>query len=660
MIETTPEAFYTKLFSAMEAGHRKGERTLLQKLMEHFGLQSELDIRLALARGVPPEDAMVWLLSEAQPFVSMLEEIYCFLADGKATILGNADQFSFRFDEFNQRVAFPLDSFLKTYIRSLTDVEVLKTLFEPAARGRLMVDTPNYWHDDAPALRVLSCSPVLRSNTFNLMPPDYQQAVRARARIAIKVLDTKYVPFDVPDSVDEWTLRQHKRIYFANQMLLDRVVRLLEETTHERQTSWSKSSPGMEELIREGMEAGTIVNGDNLLDCLRFADEVLGPLLDKDMVPKQLNFPAEGLDSNLTYAFIQAFNLCFQTSASIIQDYIDIIDKVFLPFYRHRWRLFEIWAILWVRDAIPQSQRPQPNLSPRSDDPNCYEWVIPGGDAHTPVAIWEHEGKTLELWYQQKTPLSPEHAATFGQANIEPDIRVRGGDAGNTVDLAILELKDRFKARGSEEKKIARMYATTGSRFVCVANYSEFGSRTLSGQIYREMAGDTEIILVDEFMPGKVPPEVLESFIRAINGIAVEFDLLGDVSGSMDPTNLRQTFQTIADLGISPAHLFVFNTDLKELPKSGKTDWPSGGETDLVAAIDKYLASDSRVSSGKVIILTDSDGVQQFKRAGEVIKSGGLNVLCLNLNEKLDINTLTEWVDKSNVSAPLTPSVPAN
>jgi hypothetical protein len=638
MIETTPEVFYTKLFSAIEAGHRKGELTLLEKMTEHFGLQVEPDTRSALARSVPPEDAMVWLLSEAQPFVRMLEEIYHFLADGKATILGNADQFSFRFDEFNERVSFPLDSFPKTYIRSLSNVEVLKIRFNPAARGRLMIDTPNYWSDDAPALQILSYSPVLRLNNFGSLPRKYQQAIRSRLRTALNVLEAKYVSFDIPNEIDEGFLRQFNRIYFADQSMLDDMLRLLEESKLQRTLNFSNE---VATFIIEGQNAGTIVKGDNLRDCLRHADELLGPL--PDLESEQLDFPEEGLDSNLTYAFIKAFNLCFQASPSIVQDYIDIIDKVFLPFYRHRWRLFEIWAILWARDTIPQSRRPQPRLSPRADDPTCFEWVIPGGDARSPVATWEHNGRALELWYQQKTPLSPEHAATFGQKNIEPDVRVRGGDASQTVDLAIFELKDRFKAGGSGEKKIARMYATTGARFVCVANYSEFGSRALRGQIYREMAGDTEIMLVDGFMPGKVPLEVAESFVRAISGIASEFDLLGDISNSIDTSALTQAVQTMADLGISPARAFAFNTDLEELPGSAQEDWPSGGGTDLAAALDKYLTLDSRAPSGKVIILTDSDGVEQFNRAKEMRKFAGLNMLCLNLNEKLDTLTLAEW-----------------
>jgi hypothetical protein len=640
MIETTPEVFYTKLFSAMEAGHRKGERTLLEKLTERFDLQSEPDVRSALARSIPPEDVMVWLLSEAQPFVKMLEEIYHFLADGKATILGNADQFSFRFDKFNERVSFPLDSFPKTCIRSLSDVELLTTRFNPGARGYLMIDTPNYWREDAPALRVLSYCPVLRSNNFGRLPREYQQAIHSRVRTVLKVLDANYLPFDVPEEMDEGFLRQFKRIYFADQSILDEVLRLLEEA-RQQPTSFGIFSNELSAFVREGQEMGAIVSGDYLRECLEFANESLGTLPDTE--PEQLDFPSEGLDRNLTYAFIQAFNLCFQPSTSIVQDYIDVIDKVFLPFYRHRWRLFEIWAILWARNAIPQSWRPQPHLSPRADNPNCFEWVIPGGDARSPVATWEHGSKTLELWYQQKTPLSPEHATTFGQDNIEPDVRVRGGDTGHTIDLAILELKDRFQARGSGEKKIARMYATTGAHLVCVANYSEFGSPALRGQVYREMAGDTEIMLVDEFMPGKVPLEAVESFARAISGLAVEIDLLGDISSSVDSAALRQAFQTIADLDISPARVFAFDTDLKELPRSAKTDWPSGGGTDLTAALGKYLSLDSRAPSGKVIILTDSDGVEQFNRAKEMRKFAGLNMLCLNLNEKLDTVILTEW-----------------
>src|SRR5688572_10860941 len=109
-MESVNVNFYQKLFKAMEVDHPKGEKPLLSKLRSHFAIPKKKNLILTFSQRVPPEEVMVWLLSETAPFVSMLNQIYNFLADCRATNLGNADQFSFRFDELNERIPFPLDS----------------------------------------------------------------------------------------------------------------------------------------------------------------------------------------------------------------------------------------------------------------------------------------------------------------------------------------------------------------------------------------------------------------------------------------------------------------------------------------------------------------------------------------------------------------------
>ncbi len=642
MSDMTSEVFYEKLFTALEAGKRKGEHTLLEKMSEHFGLGGAEDTRAALARSVAPEEAMVWLLAEAAPFVQMLEEIYHFLADVKATVYGRADQFGFNFEGVNERVSFPLDSFPKTYVRALTDVEVLTTRFTPDARGRLLVDTPNYWGDNAPALRNLSHSPALYPDKFGPLPPEYQRAIRSRLRAALKVIEANYIAFDVPEGIRSWPLSNYKRLYCAEQSIIDDILRLLaREGARE-----SFFDDQINNLISAGMDAGAIVNGDKMLACLRDADQRLGPAVTAE--GGSLNFPAEGLDSNLTYAFVEAYKLCFKTAPLTVRDYADIIDKVFLPFYRDRWRLFEVWALLWVRGTIPAERRPQPRLSSRDDDPRSFEWVIPGGDARAPVAVWEGGGQTVELWYQQKTPLTAEQASAFGQNNIEPDVRVRGGVPGNTSDIVVFELKDRFAAAGSEEKRITRMYATTGARLVCVANYSPFKPRRLRGHVYSETTnGGTEILLAGEFKPGRVPAEVSEAFARAFarggRGLFVPFDLIGDISSSMSADLRARTLRELLATGLTPARVFAFDTRLRELNGEAIADWPSGGATDLVAALREYLLRADRAPSGRALILTDDDGVAQFRRALMTNEFAALDLCCLDVEEEFDASAVCKW-----------------
>jgi len=641
----TPQVFYDKLFSALEAGKKKGEKTLLAQMAEDLELSNEPDLRAALIAAVPPERAIVWLLSTATPFVKMLEEIYVSLADLRATVLGGADQLGLVFADLNERVPFPLDAFPKTYLRALTDVELLTTRFSPDARGHLMIDPPNYWWDDVPALRQLSRSWVLDPSTFDKLPREHQEFVRSRVQIVLKVLDANYVAYDVPTDTDEHTLRKHRRVYFSDQSLLDEVLRLSRVPRRRHDEGYSSPSST---LIRQGQDAGTIVVGDDLLKCLQHANQLLGP--DPSTIPADVDFPLAGRDSNLLYAFVVAYDLCFQTRSEVARDYVDVIDKVFLPFYRYRWRLFEIWAILWLRGVIPQRCRPQPCLSRRTDDPTYFEWIIPGGSARFPVATWERDGKAVDIWYQMNTPLTPEQAIEFRQEHIEPDLRIRSGAVGDTSDVAILELKDRFQAQGSEEKRIARMYATTPARLICVANYSEFGSKGLRGQIFRETTptGAT-ILLVDQFMPGRVRAELSDAFagVFALGGgwPSVPYDLLCDISNSMPRDTLSRATQKLVDANVLPLHTFTFDTLLTELPGGIPQDWPDGGGTDVATVLQTYLTIARRSPSGKVLILTDADGVTQVTHAISTGSFAALDMLCTDADE-LNAASVVAWAER--------------
>ena len=61
--QMSPQVFYDKLFSALEAGNEKGEKALLAQMAEDLELSNEPDLRAALIATVPPERAIVWLLS---------------------------------------------------------------------------------------------------------------------------------------------------------------------------------------------------------------------------------------------------------------------------------------------------------------------------------------------------------------------------------------------------------------------------------------------------------------------------------------------------------------------------------------------------------------------------------------------------------------------
>lgn len=627
----------------MEVEHRKGEKSLLAKLQAQFSIPKTKNLILTLSERVPPEEVMGWLLSETAPFVSMLNEIYTFLADSEATILGNADQFGFRFDDLNERVTFPLDSFPKTVIKRLEEVKVAHVRFIRDSRGHLMVDTPNYWRDDVPALENLSYSSVLWPHVFEKLPLDYQKEIYKRVCIVVHVLEHLYVRYDVPEDIGVWQLKNFQTLYFSKDSLLNEVLELARRPGANSGLATHAAASELWDFIKEWQDYGEIVVGDHILACRDHAERTLGPQTTAFSELTELRFPSEALERNQTYAFFKAFNRCFTPEPRTAQELIDVIDNVFLPFYRHRWRLFEVWSMLWVRATIPASCRPQPHLIPRDDDSLGWEWVIPGGDAQSPVARWTDNDRAIEIWYQQKTPLSSIDVKKFKQAHIEPDIRVKEGLSTQPTDVAILELKDRYKAKGSGEKRIARMYATTNAKIVCVANYSEFSAKSLHGKLATETHGQTKILLVDEFMPGTVPVDVVEEFARAIICSPGLCDLMVDVSGSMAVDSLRSAIESIRELGINISRQFSFNTKIKEQSDLEFSEWLTGGGTDLGASLREYLIFSDRAKEQKLIIMTDGDGVSQLADTRDITGFDRLDIYCADVDQKLDLESLRKW-----------------
>jgi hypothetical protein len=238
-----------------------------------------------------------------------------------------------------------------------------------------------------------------------------------------------------------------------------------------------------------------------------------------------------------------------------------------------------------------------------------------------------------------KTPLDDADRVRFGQANIEPDVRLReAGDDGER-DLVILELKDRHLAKGSAEKRVARMYATTGAPVVCVANYSPFGTVALCGNLYVETAGQTTIYLVDDFQPGSTPEEVA----RAIrNALGPPIDIMVDVSGSMDAVRAGAALDDLPSEARSGARWFRwadrFAATADEASALAAFD---GSGTVLEQAIK---AHGGMPDARPALILTDADGADQFDALRH---RGGVDdrtYLCVDVDAALDAEALVRWL----------------
>jgi hypothetical protein len=618
-------AFYEKLLRALEFGERKAETELLAALFPSGPPDSFAAALAWLAENKEPAEVMAWLVSALGSFADMLSEIYTWLADARATVGGNVDEVRFDFQKLNEQVPFSLESFPKTYVRALGDVTQLIARFEPGARGFLRVDTPDYWREAVPALENLTRSMVLQPNVFALLPVPNQHAVAFRVRRLVATLEAEYLRRTRPPSLERhWQFSEV--MFFASAADWARALELAERPGATSGTANYDSSNELHEYMRQGYESGRIAHGTELL---RLLEEIERLALGVHDPPRDRLVFTENLQADDTYAFLCAYETCFVPHEHTVEGYIEVVDQVLLPFWRHRWRLFEVWSILWLSNVLPESVRPAPCLVPREGDERAFDWVLAGGEARSPVAASKLNGRELSLWFQLKTPLDAEDATRFKQEHIEPDVRLREMPAkpgAQERDLAILELKDRYLAGGSSERDVARMYATTGAPVVCVANYSPFRAKTLHGQLYREQAGSTSIFLVDEFRPGSTPEQV-ERAIREAIGIPT-IDVLMDVSSSMDAGLVPLTLDLLPSHTRTEARWFRWAGSFEMVADEAAAVTGFAGGTNLEQAIEAHQdLADPR----RGLIITDADGLAQFEslcQAGRVERS---RYLCLDV-----------------------------
>ncbi len=621
--------FYSKLFQALELGEKKAESIIIDELFETFEFPGRGNAVKWFARHHPPETIMGWLMHEVEPFARMLEQIYSWLSRIRATAGGNVDQITFNFAALNEQVPFSLESFPKTYIRTWAYEAGLARSFDPQARGYLRVDTPNYWREDIPALYNLSRSPVLHRYLFERLPEQNKYAILTRVQHVIDVLDQNYLRMTTPEDVNAWPLEPNLIFYVRSEEVWQEALAVVRE---------SDDTFEVRNNLDPLFHNGEIVHTKDFIECLEHGAAYLNNAEFPQDVEPILN--RDDLESDDTYAILCAYELCFPVQEVTVRTWMDVVDKVLLPFWKYRWRLFEVWSILWMRQALPEPWRPDPRLSARSDSPDAYEWVLSGGDAEHPVASLRKGDHDLSIWFQLKTPLSSEDASCFGQENIEPDVRLRGRKSGNEWDLVILELKDRHLAAGSEEKRVARMYATTDANVVCVANYSPFSSKSLHQKVYKEQINETEVFLVDEFRPGNTPQEIEESIQRTI-GSLLGIDVLIDISGSMRAQQINEALDLLMGSGVLIERWFVWSTDFRQVKNRTEATANFGGSTDLKQALTAYDSLNASDLS-RALILTDSDGVRQLETLKPLKENTGF--LCEDVNEGVNIDAFKEWL----------------
>ncbi len=174
-----------------------------------------------------------------------------------------------------------------------------------------------------------------------------------------------------------------------------------------------------------------------------------------------------------------------------------LLEFLLLPFWKHRWFLYELWTLVLALDTAGRHWRLELE-GLEETAPGVIEWRLPGGTATRPVAAVGTGEKRALCWTQRKTY----HPGT-GEG-LEPDLRITTVSPGYH-DLAIIENKDRRKPPGREMEEIARRYVEgTCAESFWLVNYDTF---SVGLERLESRWPERRVHVVSEFRPGQVPED---------------------------------------------------------------------------------------------------------------------------------------------------------
>lgn len=364
---------------------------------------SQTKIAQFLTTHIPEAEVFAEVVNYMVPFAQILQEIYSFLDRHRSTVLGKSDQFAFRFEDLTDRVPFGLQGFPKTYVDVLRTGSLQYLSFDRKATGRLLVDAPDYF-SETNALQNLSHH-ILVSDLLWLIQegPGYQEAekfVQTNEATIRRVVEQVGIIVNVCQSFlfydhePDWNYdpgrNRHRKgpeihhFYYESAEELTKWKKLLADFTAQRidHRAVSHYARDLDTSLRR-------IN-------LTYHHELISTW---NTYPKRIKAGERGKDSpdmaltrlksrlpSYVNAFQAAFDLVLPRKEDEHAEYLDrLIEDVILPFWRHRWRLYEVWALVLVM-KVPLSMEVTPHLDPRPDAPGAFEWPIPHGNASHPVA----------------------------------------------------------------------------------------------------------------------------------------------------------------------------------------------------------------------------------------------------------------------------------
>lgn len=578
------------------------------------------------------EDFFSDIFNYFRPFSLMMEEIYKFLNSYSVTVGSRASQFRFNFEKLQEKITFDISNFPKELIHTFSYKKVNKLLSAYEINLGAQGDYNGNPYDKT-AIRFITGYDGDFYNLF-LTPVSYFWAFKERIGSFLLhefnllkkevdnifediefLLDSLFQEFQLePKQVEIafWGKLQGDILEFDERnkrIQLKRGFKFDKETFSPTQYShleyelnclalalqfWKNKYKRVDfDIYNWAFENKTIQ------ECLRNPEEYI------ELIRKQMSKYEKALHDIIVFKGYK--------SVKVVID--DMLKFVRLPYWKHRWHIYELWCLFFCLNIAKSMYKIKLNLKDQGD---YLELVIPKAIAKEPVAKIFSDQMEIQCWFQRKTinPINGE--------GLEPDLRFMTTDSYPT-DIFVLENKDRRSCSGTHVDAVKNKYlGGTTAKDIWIVNYENYLRKDFSKKVYKEIINDRNVWVASNFKPTEEPQEFYLNFTSMLEGYlnplipktALSYDLIVDKSGSMDGKPVHAVIEKIfSNFNYNPDEIYLFDTSLSKLKFNDigefmSTHFKCDGGTELVNCFDQYLQSKSDFP--KIIyVITDGDGLNE-------------------------------------------------
>lgn len=514
------------ILAALEYGKKKEETELVNAAFDRFGIErraTKIEVAPAIARSPGFEPFFLAVVDEVRPFAQMLAEIYAFLGR-HATVGRRASTFHVTTAGAEAVFDFSLAAFPKHLVRLLTSGvadQATMALVLPGAEAESNHALEKRWKalsgnwdndfydrgdDSTKCFHLASYASLMR---LRVSPADWLRVekgvepVMDRLAAILETFEEAGVGLVLPTGMRRLAGDLELRLHAArahdvqsaptpDQLAVPapdfRADRTFGDLVSELTEAWTVAvhlwrSPSR---VRSDDNLENELSPDAARDPARYADALI--------------HAAEALTNRLDDVAPIVGRAPRQATVEQLTEFTE------LPFWKHRWFLYELWTLVRVLDVAASAGTV--SLEGLTQlRPGVQEWKLPGGTASAPVARIAKGTRRVSVWTQLKS----QHPET--RAGLEPDLRLRR-DRPPEADLFLIENKDRLSITTGGIAEIVERYVTGtavgGAWFV---NYETFPT---AAHDLEKGYPDRGVRVVSKFRPGNVPADFNPSLLGVL------------------------------------------------------------------------------------------------------------------------------------------------